>query len=239
MGTMKRVLLTGSSGLVGRAAGPALEAAGWEVRPFDMVRGDDLRDPEAVHAAVAGCSMVVHAGAIPHDSKGPPADIMATNVLGTWHVLEAAEANGVERVVYFSSAQVFGCAEGEGEPVYTPVDDDHPLLAARPYGLSKRMTEVMCEAWTSRTGIPTVLFRPVLVVTDETLAQARAGRTDLRPFVHVADVADAVVAALSLPVKGHSRMILSGPGWFDSGRAESVLGWRAARVGERVHHPGG
>jgi nucleoside-diphosphate-sugar epimerase len=229
---MKRVLLTGSSGLVGRAAGPALEAAGWEVRPFDMARGDDLRDREAVHAAVAGCSMVVHAGAIPHDSKGTPADIMATNVLGTWHVLEAAEANGVERVVYFSSVQVFGFAEGEGEPVYTPVDDDHPLLASRPYGLSKRMTEVMCEGWTYRTGIPTVVFRPVLVVTNEALAEARATQTDLRPIVHVDDVADAVVSAVTVPVEGHHRMILSGPGWIDSGRAESVLGWRPSRVGE-------
>ena len=49
----------------------------------------------------------------------------------------------------FSSAQVFGFAEGEGVPEYLPVDDDHPLRASRPYGLSKRLGEEMCAAWTS------------------------------------------------------------------------------------------
>jgi UDP-glucose 4-epimerase len=232
MWSMQRVLLTGSSGRIGHAAGVALEKAGWEVRPFDATAGQDLRDRDAVYAAVAGCDMVVHAGAIPHDSRGTPADIMATNVLGTWHVLEASEANGVARVVYFSSSQVFGCAEGEGDPVYTPVDDAHPLRAARPYGLSKRMTEVMCEGWTYRTGIPTVVFRPVLVTTDEMMAEAEANHDDLRPFVHVEDVADAVVAAVTVPVAGHSRMILSGPGWFDCAVAMTVLGWHPRRYAD-------
>ena len=44
----------------------------------------------------------------------------------------AAEQWHASKVVYFSSAQVFGFAEGEGTPDYRPVDDDHPLRAARP-----------------------------------------------------------------------------------------------------------
>jgi UDP-glucose 4-epimerase len=133
-----RVLLTGSAGGVGRAARPALEAAGWSVQPFDLASGQDLRDPAVVLDAMDGCAAVVHAGALAHDSAGTPADIVATNVLGTWHVLVAAERRQVSRVVYFSSAQVFGCAEGEGTPAYLPIDDDHPVRAARPYGMSKR-----------------------------------------------------------------------------------------------------
>jgi UDP-glucose 4-epimerase len=160
------VLLTGSSGGVGQATGPVLEAAGWIVRPFDLAAGNDLRDEAAVRRATEGCEAVVHAGAIAHDSAGTPAEIVATNVLGTWHVLQAAEAHSVARVVYFSSAQVFGLAEGEGEPAYLPVDDDHPVRAARPYGMSKRLAEEMCAAWTARTGIPTTVLRPVLILTD-------------------------------------------------------------------------
>src|SRR3984885_11562774 len=148
---MARILLTGSSGGVGRAARPVLEAAGWDAR--------------------RGCTAVVHAGAIAHDSAGTPAEIVATNVLGTWHVLQAAEGCGVSRVVYFSSGQVFGFAEGEGTPAYLPVDDAHPLRAARPYGMSKRLAEEMCAAWTSRTGIPTIVLRPVMILSDEGLAQ--------------------------------------------------------------------
>src|SRR5206468_1402367 len=107
-----------------------------------------------------------HAGALAHDWAGTPADIMATNLLGTWHVLLAAEQHRVRRVVYFSSAQVFGVTDGENEPCYLPVDDAHPLQAARPYGLSKRLAEEMCQAWTARTGIPTVALRPVLILDD-------------------------------------------------------------------------
>lgn len=132
---MAKVLLTGSAGGVRQATRPVLEAAGWRVEPFDLADGNDLRDQAAVLHAMRGCAAVVHAGAIAHDSAGTPAEIMATNLLGTWHVLHAAEAHAVSRVVYFSSAQVFGFAEGEGTPAYLPVDDAHPLRAARPYGL--------------------------------------------------------------------------------------------------------
>jgi len=148
------VLLTGAAGQVGRASARRLEEDGWSVRPFDLADGDDLRDEAAVHEAAHGCDVIVHAGAIAHDDNGTPADIVSTNVLGTWHVLLAAERHSISRVTYFSSCQVFGFAGGEGEPAYLPVDDRHPLLAARPYGMSKRLAEEMCAAWTSRTGIP-------------------------------------------------------------------------------------
>jgi len=102
------VLLTGARGLIGRAIAARLSRDGWQVRPFDLLDGDDLRDVDAVREAAAGCRFVVHAGAVPHDSKGTPAEILATNVLGTWHVLRAAELEQVQRVVAFSSIQVFG-----------------------------------------------------------------------------------------------------------------------------------
>jgi UDP-glucose 4-epimerase len=69
---------------------------------------------------------------------------MAVNVLGTWHVLLAADGAGVTRVIHFSSAQVFGIAGGERLPDYFPVDDAHPRRAMRPYGLSKYLAEDLC-----------------------------------------------------------------------------------------------
>jgi UDP-glucose 4-epimerase len=223
------VLLTGAAGQVGGSVAPALTAAGWHVRPFDLVYGDDLRDEGAVAKAVAGCAAVVHAGAIAHDSRGTPTDIVATNVLGTWHVLAAAEASQVSRVVYFSSAQVFGCAEGEGAPLYRPVDDRHPVRAARPYGMSKRLAEDMCQAWTGRTGIPTIVLRPVMILDDPGLARMSEDDAELGAFVHVDDVADGVVRALAADTQGHCRLTLCGPGDFDSSAAYRALGWRAER----------
>jgi UDP-glucose 4-epimerase len=226
-----RVLLTGSAGGVGRAAGPVLEAAGWAVESFDLADGQDLRDEKAVLRAMRGCAAVIHAGALAHDSAGPPADVVATNLLGTWHVLLAAEACAATRVVYLSSGQVFGFAEGEGggAPDYLPVDDAHPRRAARPYGMSKRLAEDMCAAWTSRTGIPTVVLRPVLILADPALAQITAAEAELGAFVHADDVATAILRALSAPLAGHLRLTLCGPGPFDTTATRRVLGWTPSR----------
>jgi nucleoside-diphosphate-sugar epimerase len=87
---------------------------------------------------------------------------MAVSVLGTWHVLLAAEAAGATRVVHFSSVQALGISEGERLPDYFPVDDEHPRRAMRPYGLSKRLAEDLCEGFTARTGIATLSLRPLL-----------------------------------------------------------------------------
>lgn len=224
-----RVLLTGSSGGVGRATRPVLEAAGWTVEPFDLADGCDLRDEAAVLAAMRRCAAVVHAGALAHDSAGTPAEIVAANLLGTWHVLQAAETLSVSLAVYFSSAQVFGCAEGEGIPAYLPVDDAHPVRAARPYGMSKRLAEEMCAAWTSRTGITTIVLRPVLILDDSALLRITEDDAELGAFVHVDDVASAVRCALSAGLTGHIRLTLCGPGEFDTTAARQALGWLPAR----------
>lgn len=226
---MAKVLLTGSSGGVGQVARPVLEAAGWTVEPFDLTDGKDLRDEAAVLGATTGCEAVVHAGALAYDSAGTPAEIVATNLLGTWHVLQAAEACAVSCVVYFSSTQVFGFAEGEGTPAYLPVDDAHPRRAARPYGMSKRLAEDMCAAWTSRTGIPTIVLRPVKILTDTALLQVTESETELGAFIHVDDVAAAVLRALSVTVTGHIRLTLCGPGQFDTTATRQILQWGPSR----------
>lgn len=226
---METVLVTGAAGKVGRRVSTRLATEGLDVRQMDLVSGVDLRNEADVARAKVGCDAVVHAGALAHDWAGTPADIMATNVLGTWHVLLAAERERVRRVVYFSSAQVFGFADGESEPAYLPVDDDHPLRAARPYGLSKRLAEKMCEAWTTRTGIATVVLRPVMILDDGDPRLENGADAQLGAYVHLDDVADATFRALSADIGGHARLTLCGPGQFDTTAAEQALGWKAKR----------
>jgi UDP-glucose 4-epimerase len=186
---------------------------------FDLAAGGDVRDAPSVRAAVRGCDAVIHLAAIAHDDGGTPEEIMATNVLGTWHVLQAAGAEQVARVVHFSSAQVFGIAEGEGQPEYLPVDDEHPRNAQQPYGLSKRLGEDLCEAFTADSGIPTICLRPVAVWDPETyrrIEAARAARPEYEwdpyweygAFVDVRDVASACLASLSCADPGHARLLL-------------------------------
>src|SRR5690242_581696 len=144
---------------------------------------------------------------------------MAVNVLGTWHVLLAAEAAGVGRVVHFSSGQVFGIAEGERLPDYFPVDDAHPRRAIRPYGLSKCLAEDLCAGFTARTSIPTVALRPAWVWDPGMYRQIEAQWEDdpasewtptweLGQFIDIRDVADAVQRALDTPLTGHHRLLL-------------------------------
>ncbi len=214
-----RILVTGHRGNVGVPVWAHLKRLGHEVVGFDRVDGDDLLDLASVERAAAGCDAVVHAGALAHDSAGSPQDIMAVNVLGTWHVLLAAEAAGAGRVVYFSSGQVFGLAEGERLPDYFPVDDGHPRRAMRPYGLSKCLAEDLCAGFTARTGIASVALRPCWVwdpgMYQRIQAQWRAEPAsewtpawELGQFVDVRDVARAVQLALEVRLSGHHRLLL-------------------------------
>ena len=227
---MPKALVTGSSGQVGGAVARLLVDSGWSVVRFDIADGGDLRDSAQVCAAADGCDAVVHAGAVAHDTAGTPDEIVATNVLGTWHVLSAAEHHNIGRVVYFSSGQVFGCAEGEGRPDYLPIDDDHPLRAARPCGMSKRLAEQMCEIWTARTGATTIVLRPVMILDDAALTRMSEEQAEYGAFVHLDDVAAATQRALVAAVEGHVRMILCGPGAFDATLAQQTLGWRPERA---------
>ncbi len=218
-----RVLVTGDRGVVGVRVAAFLAGCGYEVSGFDLAGGADVLDLAAVRRAAQGCAAIVHLAALAHDNAGSPERIMAVNVLGTWHVLLAAEAAGADRVICFSSAQAFGIAEGERRPDYFPVDDTHPRRAMRPYGLSKRLAEDLCEGFTARTGMATVCLRPVAVWDEAKYRQVRdqwrtQPESEWEPFweygafVDVRDVAAAVQRALMVPLAGHHRALLCASG---------------------------
>jgi UDP-glucose 4-epimerase len=214
-----RVLVTGHRGNVGASVAQHLADLGYDVAGFDLADGDDLLDLAQVQRAAAGCAAVVHLGALANDLAGRPEQIMAVNVQGTWHALLAAEQTGAERFVHFSSAQVFGTAEGERLPDYFPLDDTHPRRAMRAYGLSKVLAEDLCAGFTARTSIPTVSLRPVQVWHPahyekiETRWRAEPASEwepfwEFGGFVDVRDVAAAVELALTVPLSGHHRALL-------------------------------
>jgi UDP-glucose 4-epimerase len=214
-----RILVTGHCGRIGRPVVEDLERHGHVVIGFDLAEGSELLDLNAVTDAAAGSAVVVHLGAVASDTADTPERIMAVNVLGTWHVLLAAEAAGATLVVHFSSVQALGIAAGERLPDYFPVDDDHPRRATRPYGLSKRLAEDLCQAFTARTGIATVSLRPVGIWDSEIYRYIEKRRTieprsewepfwEYGAFVDVRDVVAAVHCALAVPLSGHHRALL-------------------------------
>ncbi len=142
-----RVLVTGSDGLVGSALAPALVRAGMDVVPFDLVRGDDIRDPASL-AKIGPFDGVVALAAVSRVVWGQrdPATCIATNVGGTRNILDAARRHGAW-VVFASSREVYG------QPDHLPVAEDHPLRPLNVYAETKVAGEALVRAADLRTAI--------------------------------------------------------------------------------------
>ncbi len=98
-----RVLVTGSSGYVGRQLCARLEADGHQVMPFSRATGGDVRDRDAVFAAVREAEAVCHLVAI---LDGTDEQFQAINADGARNVVEAAQAAGGRRLLHMSAAGV-------------------------------------------------------------------------------------------------------------------------------------
>ena len=215
-------MLTGDRGLVGRWLRRRLRASGVRVIGFDVLDGSDVTDLAAVRRAASQATVTVHCAVVPLGWSESHAEMMRVNAEGTETVLRAAEEAGHSRVIAFSSAQVFGVFDGERAPEAFPIRDSSPRLAEGAYGASKVAMEDRCEAFTARTGIPTVCPRPVHIWVPGQAADVRRRwlrnpRNEFGPhwnfgaFVDIRDVVDATLRALTVRIGGHSRMILCAP----------------------------
>jgi nucleoside-diphosphate-sugar epimerase len=150
-----RVLVTGGSGHLGANLVRRLLDEGQQVRVLERaggggealagldveVAGGDLRDAAAVRGAVRGCRRVYHCAAKVSSAEGQQREIYASNVLGTRHLLRAALAEGVERVVVTGSFSAVGPDPTRPSDESVPVDPFGRLL---PYQRSKVAVEHEC-----------------------------------------------------------------------------------------------
>lgn len=157
----RRVLITGSRGLVGTKLVGALAAAGWETVMMDL-RGagaerGDVRDRWRVAAAVDGCEGIVHLAAMSRVAwtERDPAGCDATNVGGVKNVVDAAAAQGRPPwLVFASSREVYG----EPRPGDAPVGEDAPLRPINVYGRAKVVGEEIVVAARAR-GVRSAVVR--------------------------------------------------------------------------------
>ena len=160
------VLVTGSSGRVGRHVVALLRARGDTVTAFDRRpldgANDGVRqvvggfeDRAAVADAVRDAQAVLHLGAFMSWVPGDAADVYAANVTGTYHLLCSASAAKVARFVFASTGEVYP----EVRPRYLPVDEAHPCEPLSVYGLSKRLGEEMLAFFQRTQGLPCVVLR--------------------------------------------------------------------------------
>jgi nucleoside-diphosphate-sugar epimerase len=172
-----RIFFTGGSGKAGRHVAPHLADQGHQVTNADLVPLDhpgvadlrvDLTDAGQTYSAMAGLATmeelelaekpsydaVVHFAAVPRILLAPDSTTYATNVLSTYHVLEAATRLGIPKVVFASSETTYGIcfAQGERRPDYLPVDEEHPTVPEDSYAMSKVAGEVTARSFQARTG---------------------------------------------------------------------------------------
>jgi UDP-glucose 4-epimerase len=164
----RRVLVTGGAGFVGGALVRRLAAGGARVTVFDdfstgrpetvpdgatAVEGS-MTDPDAVRALVAEHPWIFHLAArgIIASTRNPREDF-ETNAAGTLNLLLAARDCGVERVVYASSASIYG------NPRTLPINEEDGVAALSPYAVSKLTGEQYCLAFYESYGVPAAIVR--------------------------------------------------------------------------------
>jgi len=193
----------------------------------------DIRDRQAVQAAMDGIDVVYHLAA-QSNVLGAVKDMeysFTTNVVGTFEVLSAARESGVRSVIFASSREVYG------EVTSLPVSESAPLNPKNAYGASKAAGELYCRLF-AESGMDVVVLRLANVygpgdserVIPLFLAHARSsrplvihGENKILDFVWIGDVLDALVKVPSRGLNGQTINIGSGEGATLRDLAQKIL----------------
>lgn len=116
--------------------------------------GGDVRETDILNDAMNGCDYVFHLAAmwLLH-CKDYPRTAFDVNIAGTFNVLEACVKNKIKKLIYSSSASVYGDA------VQVPMTEDHPFNNKNFYGSTKIAGEAMCTAYNDRYGLEVIGLR--------------------------------------------------------------------------------
>ena len=258
------VLVTGGAGYIGSHTVHALVDAGESVvvldnlstgfaaalpRPLMPIIGDS-GDQDLVAAIIKehDVDAIIHfaASIVVPDSVADPLGYYRNNTMNSRALMEAAIGSGVRKMIFSSTAAVYG------NPAIVPVAEDSPLMPVSPYGWSKLMTEVMLRDCAAAHGLGHVILRyfnvagadPAMRTGQSTpgathlikvAVQAALGLRDrldvfgtdyptpdgtcIRDYIHVSDLARAHVAALNHLRSGGENVTLN----CGYGRGYSVL----------------
>jgi UDP-glucose 4-epimerase len=223
-----RVLVTGGAGFIGSHLVKALLRAGHFVRVLDnfstgsmdnivdvardaeIVVGD-VRDYSVVEKCVRGVDVVIHLAALIDvaESIERPDLYFEVNVIGTHNIAKACR--GVNLLIFASSSSVYG------DPLKIPIPEDHLLSPRSPYAASKAAGEALIQAFSSIYGYRPIILR-IFNVYGPKQSRTYAGVViefirrvlrreppiiygdgeQTRDFIHISDVIDAIMKAMSI-----------------------------------------
>jgi NAD dependent epimerase/dehydratase len=173
-----KILITGADGFIGSHLTEELVRRGYDVKAFCLynsfgswgwldhcskevrnqfeVFSGDIRDPNGVRSAIAGCDAVMHLAsliAIPYSYHSPDTYV-DTNIKGTLNVLQACRDLGIQRLIHTSTSEVYGTAR------FVPITEDHPLQGQSPYSATKIAADQLANSFYASFELPVVTVRP-------------------------------------------------------------------------------
>ena len=220
---MKKILVTGSDGFIGRAVMKRLHNRGFDVTGLDLAQGD-ITDASCFDMFRANDFFhVIHLAGrtfVPDSWKDPGA-FYRINLMGTVNVLEFCRRTGAG-LTYISSYLY-------GSPEYLPIDENHPVKSYNPYSHSKLLADNTCQFYAQNFKLRVSVLRPfnaygpgqpahfiipeiIQMVKDPAVKEVLV--MDLRPkrdYVYIDDLVDAIF-----------RTIEGEPGIYNVGSGKSI-----------------
>jgi len=235
-----RILLTGSSGWLGRFLAPRLRARGHELLGLDVAPGADtdlvgsVADRALVDRVSRGIDAVIHAGGLhkPDIVRYPPGAFRAVNVEGTRHLLAAAAAAGAGRFLFTSTTSLMISEEIRSGAKQRAVwlTEDSPAAPRNIYGVTKLAAERLCRRAHDETGLPVLVLRTgrFFPEEDDTHRDLSGENSKANEFLGrrltVEDAADAHLAALDrAPALGFDTFLLAAPTPFAPADREALI----------------
>ena len=165
-----KVLLTGGAGYIGSHVNKLLDSKGVETVVLDNLQYGhreavkwgrlvevDLLDYDALNEVFAGSNFdaVLHFAAyiFVGESVSDPEKYYRNNLMGGLNLLRAMRANSVDKIIFSSTAAVYG------EPHQVPIPEDHPVIPINPYGWSKLILEQMIADFSRSYDWRSIIFR--------------------------------------------------------------------------------
>jgi nucleoside-diphosphate-sugar epimerase len=166
-----RILVTGGTGNVGRAAVERLVGNGHQVKVIGRRAGIeiqgaeyvqcDITDFECLRNQVRGIQGIVHLAAIPYPGGAPGQEVFRINCAGTYNVYRAAADEGIPKISSASSINALGYNYGTKsfDIQYFPIDEEHPTFTTDSYSFSKQIVEDIGDYFWRREGLSSVNLR--------------------------------------------------------------------------------
>ena len=224
------ILVTGAAGFLGPHVAAAFLEKGHTCRLTDLRPGEGHNDIEIADLTrmgdalrvTSGIEVVCHLGGVGdvYLAFEHPDEAARANVVGTATLLEACRQNGVHKLIYTSTWEVYG------EPEYQPLDEAHPCRPDHPYNITKLAGEHLSVSYDRLKGLPTVCLRLgtaygrgmrpnsvfsifIAKALKQEAITVQGSGNQTRQFTHVRDIGQAFALAAESEVHGEVFNIVS------------------------------